>query len=188
MMEVTGKLQGIVRDYITHKPVVSFVLEDDPQGVDKLTDKTLTITAKVQRKNRSLDSNAYFHVLCDRLRQALGMSMIRMKHILISDYGQILYIGDVQQILHSTLPVEYVMEHEYMMGNESYHLPPIGTDSEGLNVYRIYRGSHTYNSQEMAYLIDHTISECKAQGIETATPEQLQRMAALWEEKRHEQS
>lgn len=135
---------------------------------------------KEHKERRSLDSNAYFHVLCDKLRQKLGISMARCKNHLIADYGQIQYIDDTPMIYKTNAPEEYMMELETM------HTKLIKvTEENGKEVYfyRIYRGSHTYNTAEMSKLIDGTVQECKQIGIETATPAELARMAALWERK-----
>ncbi len=37
--------------------------------------------------------------------------------------------------------------------------------------YRIYRGSHTYDTKEMSIFISGIVEECKEQGIDTDTPE-----------------
>lgn len=132
-------------------------------------------------KPRSLDSNKYFHKLCDMLRQKLGISMARCKNHLIADYGQILYLSDGDPMIYKTNAPE-----EFMMEQESLHSKCIKVTKEnGKTVffYRIYRGSHTYNSAEMNQLIKGTIAECEAQGIQTATPEELAHMAMLWEQK-----
>lgn len=129
------------------------------------------------REKRSLDSNAYFHVLCDKLRQALGMSMARCKNHLIADYGQIEYIDDEPMIYKTNAPEEYMMELE-----EPHTKCVKVAEEQGKQVYfyRVYRGSHTYNTAEMSALIRGTVEECNAQGIETATPAELAQMAALW--------
>jgi hypothetical protein len=49
--------------------------------------------------------------------------------------------------------------------------------------YRIYRGSHTYNTEEMQKLIAGTVQECENVGIETATPNEIAKMIAQWGEK-----
>ena len=131
-------------------------------------------------KPRSLDSNKYFHKLCDMLRQKLGMSMSRCKNHLIADYGQILYLPDGDPMIYKTNAPE-----DFMMEQESLHTKCIRvTEENGKPVffYRIYRGSHTYNSVEMNQLIKGTIAECEAQGIQTATPQELAHMAMLWEQ------
>lgn len=132
------------------------------------------------KEKRSLDSNKYFHALCDKLRQALNISMARCKNHLIADYGQFEYIGDEPMIYKTNAPEEYMMELE------TVHTKLIKvTEENGKNIYfyRVYRGSHTYNSMEMSKLIDGTIQECQAQGIETATPNELAYMQSLWEKK-----
>lgn len=61
-----------------------------------------------------------------------------------------------------------------------YHLQPTSQVREGLDgvmyrTYKLLRGSHTYNSEEMARLITGLISECKDAGIsdaEIATPDE----------------
>ena len=135
---------------------------------------------KEHKERRSLDSNSFFHTLCDKLRQKLGISMARCKNHLIADYGQIQYIDDEPMIYKSNAPEDFMMEQE------TIHTKLIKvTEEKGKEVffYRIYRGSHTYNTAEMSKLIDGTIQECKQLGIETATPEELARMAALWQKR-----
>ena len=43
-----------------------------------------------------------------------------------------------------------------------------------------YYGSSTYDTKQMARLIDLVVEDCKQQGIETLTPEELERMALEW--------
>ena len=132
------------------------------------------------KEKRSLDSNSYFHVLCDKLRQALGISMARCKNHLIADYGQIEYIDDEPIIYKTNAPEDKMMELETL------HTKCVKVTEENghkIYFYRVYRGSHTYNTAEMARLIDGTVQECRQQGIETATPDQIAQMAALWEKK-----
>ena len=146
-------------------------------------EKKWDLTEHKVAKKRSLDSNAYFHVLCDKLRQKLGMSLARCKNHLIADYGQIEYIDEecTEPMIYKTNAPE-----DYMMELETLHTKCVKvTEENGKTVYfyRVYRGSHTYNTTEMAHLIDGTVAECKEQGIETATPDEIARMQALWEQR-----
>lgn len=133
------------------------------------------------REKRSLDSNAYFHVLCDKLRQKIGVSMAYCKNTLVSDYGQIEYLSEGEPLIYKTnAPVEKMMELEYP------HTKCIKTSEENgrtVYFYRVYRPTREYNSEEMSILIAGTVEECKAQGIETATPAELAHMAELWRKK-----
>ncbi len=132
-------------------------------------------------RKRSLDSNAYFHVLCDKLRQKLNVSMAYCKNHLIASYGQVFYLPDGSQMVYKTNAPE-----EYMMELETIHTKCIKVTKENdkqVYFYRVYRGSSDLNSAEMAQLIQGTVEECKAQDIETATPEELARMNSLWGQK-----
>lgn len=51
-----------------------------------------------------------------------------------------------------------------------------------VNFYRI-KGSSQYNTREMSRLIDGLVSECKECGIETLTPEELERMMVQYAKK-----
>jgi hypothetical protein len=161
-MRVTGNAASVVADLmkrVTEKP-------------DEVYDLT------IHRQRRSLDSNAYFHVLCDKLRQKLGTSMARCKNHLIADYGQFVYLDDVPLIYKTNAPPDYVYEQE----EPHMWLVKAGEENgKPVYFYRLYRGSHTYNSAEMARLIDGTVSECREQGIETMPPAELEKMMKDWE-------
>lgn len=177
MAEYTGRLRDLYRD-MDGRAVVSFRLEEEPVSIDELRETDLTIKVTRRKNRRSLDSNAYFHVMCDKLRQRLKISMARCKNILICRYGQVEYIRDQQVVIKTNIPVEDMLE------NETLHCQPCGVDIQNgqeINYYRVYRGSHTYDTAEMSRLIDGTVEECKAQGIETATPDQIAHMQELWE-------
>ena len=150
------------------------------EGIEQYLDKDLVLKITQRREKRSLDSNAYFHVLADKLRLKLNVSMAYIKNHLIADYGQIEYVDEQPLIYKTTAPEDYMMEQEYI---HSKCVKVAEENGKNVYFYRLYRGSHTYNTKEMAQLIDGTIQECKAQGIETATPKELEEMQRLWEMK-----
>jgi len=159
---------------VTGKPIdiITFLMSAE----DREAVYDLTLHKDV--KKRSLDANAYFHVLCDKLRQKLNVSMAYCKNHLIASYGQIYYLPDDTPLIYKTNAPE-----EYLMELETIHTKCIKISEEnGKNVYfyRVYRGSSDLNSAEMAMLIKGTVEECRAQDIETATPEEIARMSQLW--------
>jgi hypothetical protein len=181
MIDLTGRLLDITRDYRTRKPVIAFEVNEELESLLDLKGSQVSLKVAQKREHRSLDSNAYFHVLCDKLRQALGISATACKNHLIASYGQMEYIGDEPIVYKTNAPEEYMIEREEVHTK----LVRIGEENDKpIYFYRIYRGSHTYNSAEMAKLIEGTIAECKQQGIETATPDELAHMANLWERRR----
>ena len=73
-MDYTGTIRDMFRG-MDGKFTVSLNIEEEPGDIEKLKDKRLRIKITEYKEKRSLDSNAYFHVLCDKLRQKLRMSM-----------------------------------------------------------------------------------------------------------------
>lgn len=133
---------------------------------------------KEHRQKRSLDSNAYFHTLCNQLAKKMTppWSMAHMKNHLITSYGCPEYDDEGNMVyLKANIPAEKMQELEYL------HCLPVKYESDNVIFYRVYRGSHTYNSLEMSHLIAGTVDECQAVGIETATPEMIAQMQAAWE-------
>ena len=174
-MDLTGKLLSISRDYMTRKPIISFLVNENLDGIEDLNDKDLKVKIVKATKPRSLDANAYFHVLVDKLRLKMGISAAHMKNILITSYGQIEYLSEGEPLCYKTnAPVEYVQELE------DAHMKFVRMSDDGAYMYKVYRGSHTYSSAEMSQLLEGTIREAQEQGIETKTPDELARLAMLW--------
>ena len=175
-MDLTGRICEVSRDFITKKPMLKFVINEEPNGIEELSDKDLKIKVSKATNPRSLDANAYFHVLCDKLRMKLGISMAHMKNILITSYGQIEYIDDQALIYKTNAPTEYIQELE------EAHMKFLKVGDDGAYWYKVYRGSHTYDSKEMSLLLEGTIQEAKEQGIETKTPEEIRKMEMQWKQ------
>ena len=181
MIDLTGRLLDIKRDYRSRKPVVTFEIEEDVDSLASLGTEQLKLKIARKKDVRSLDSNSYFHLLARKLAEKLVISEAECKNRLIASYGYPEMFEDEAIIYKTNAP------QEYMIQREEVHtwLVRIGEENgKPIYFYRLYRGSHTYNQEEMAHLIEGTIQECKAQGIETATPDELARMQALWENRR----
>ena len=175
-MDLTGKLFSCAFDYATRKPILGFLINENLDGLEEYRDKDLKIKVSKATNPRSLDANAYFHVLCDKLRMKLGISMAHMKNILITSYGQIEYIDDQALIYKTNAPTEYIQELE------EAHMKFLKVGEDGAYWYKVYRGSHTYDSKEMSLLLEGTIQEAKEQGIETKTPEEIRKMEMQWKQ------
>lgn len=142
-------------------------------------DKTFDIDFHYEK--RSLTANGYFHVLCDKLRKKLNISFTRCKNELITSYGQIFYLDDGEPCIYKTnAPPEFIYEQE------EPHLKLVKTVIENgkeVYYYRVFRGSHTYNSKEMGVLIDGVVAECKEQGIETLPPYRVENLLSMIDRK-----
>lgn len=145
--------------------------------VDKIADFKQDILYSVEikqhKEKRSIDANSYFHLLVSKLADERRISKPFCKNIIIGRYGQPDEIDGEQIIFKSNISADKMLEQETL------HLLPINAKYENgkeVYFYRVYRGSHTYDTREMSILIDGLISECKEQGIETLTPDELARM------------
>ena len=175
-MNYTGRITGLLRDF-DGKVVISLTVNENVGEIDKLQGKTLDIKLTAHREKRSLDSNAYFHLLCDKIRSVTGYSFSRVKNELITSYGQIEYLMGQQVVIKTNIPPEQMIEQETL------HCKPVKVeiqDGKEITFYRVYRGSHTYNTEEMSKLIDGTVQEAKDLGIETMTRTQIERMMQLY--------
>ena len=177
-MESKGRLVDASRNIFSGKWRITFELDELP-AVDSISGKDLRITAKQWREKRSLNSNAYAHLLMGKIAEALGSSMTEVKNHLLKEWGQ-LDLGEdgrVQTvIIRDDIPWEKL---------EWIHLRPTNStrvldDDRLYRVYYVIRGSHTYDSREMSYFISGVVQEAKELGIETLTPNELSRMNALW--------
>lgn len=142
---------------------------------------------KEHRERRSLDSNSYYWVLVSKLSQKLRVSTARIHNTMLRDCAPPYLIDG--RVAMQPIPDTEEAENQ-VIESATYHLKPTSGTIEGKDgqVYRWYvilRGSSSFNKEEMSALIDRVIAECKEQDIETATKDELARMADLWV-KRHE--
>jgi hypothetical protein len=176
-METTGRLTSVTKDIISGKLNITFQIDTAP--VDDLNAlaqmEIIDIKADKHRKKRSLDANAYFHVLVGKIADKMTISKAKAKNILITKYGQPELLPDGSPLIYkSNAPVEYMIELE------SIHSIPVKY-VEDATFYKIYRGSHTLDSKEMSILIEGSVADAKELGIDTMTPNQIQRMVAAWQ-------
>lgn len=179
-MDFTGRIVNLMVDYFAKRQTLMIEINEDARNlVDQLKDcEKLTITIKKFRKKRSLDANAYFHVLVGKIADVVGNSKPAVKNMLLSKYGQ--YAIENDTIVHLIIRDDVDVSER-----EDIHLATTSNtkvldDGRLYRVYRLLRGSHTYDTREMSILIDGAVSEAKELGIETMTPDQLEEMKQRW--------
>lgn len=186
-MECMGRLKSITRNWVTNKFEITFEIDGDiASQIEAMKDKLLGITAKQYRKRRSLDANSYYWQLITKLADKLQLSKPHLHNILIRRYGQPESIDG--QLIYLVLP-DSDSGSRTADEAESYHIRPTSQVKAGVDglMYRTYvmlRGSSTYDTDEMSKLINGLVYECKEQGIETMTPDQISEMMALYDHHR----
>lgn len=145
--------------------------------VDELADKEkLSIEIKPYRERRSLDANAYFWVLCDKLAEKLRKSKTEVYRELIREIGG---VSETVCVVNSA--VERFRANWQAKGL-GWQTEATESKLEGCTNVTVYFGSSTFDKYQMSMLLDLCIEECKLQGIPTETPDQIAEMKARWGE------
>ena len=129
-------------------------------------------------KKRSLNANNYFYLLITKIAEKQRLSLNEVHNMMLASYGYPEYMDD--KIVYFILP-----DRVDVNKLEGVHLKATAktqtlSNGELNRVYIVMRGSHTYNSAEMARLIDGVIQEAEALDIETLTPNQKEQMLQQW--------
>ena len=126
-------------------------------------------------EKRSLQANAYFHVLANLIAKETKSSMDDVKRMLVLQYGTPAR-GKDGKYAAVKVPKNTDIEQFYPY----YRF--IGEDEDGLDMYLFYKRTRDLNREEMSRLIEGTVSEAQALNIETMTPDELARMMNRYKE------
>lgn len=170
-MEFKGHIVDVSRDWKTGKFRVTFEsMEDISKQLESITDKLLTITTKLFRLKRSRDANSYSWVLIQKIAEDQHTDKWSVYLEMLGRYGVFTHIivrpGVVDRVVSEWRTVKNLGEVT-VSGQTGIQL-------------QCYFGSSTYDTKEMSVFIEGIVNECHELGIETATPEELDRMKKEW--------
>ena len=135
------------------------------------------ITIK-KRSKRSINANNYHWQLCEQIAKATKASKYEVHNHLMVDYGTDWLDEDGKQV--------YVLMKDndsYLRKETEHYRPTDAVEDRKGTLYRwfvLLLPSHLMDSTEMSALIDGTVSEAQELGIETRTPDEIERLKALW--------
>lgn len=136
--------------------------------------KKYSVTIKEYRERRSLDANAYLWVLVNKLAASISVPSKELYRHYIPDVGE-------------NSDIVCVRNEAVQKFRDAWELNGIGWCTDimaskisGCTNVICYYGSSTYDTKQMSRLIEMVVEDCKAQGIETLTPEELERMTQDW--------
>lgn len=180
---VRGSLHSITVDELTGARQLSLDIASIPSGVDALRGKDLDIVLKAHRDKRSLNANAYYWKLVERISDLLGASRPFVHNMLLRDYGTLEVVaGHHVPVWLPDSPEADLLALE----SEDYHLKPTSrskdVDGELFREYLQIKGSRRYDTAEMSALINGAVSEAESMDIEVLPPDELERMMRLYEE------
>ena len=173
------KIRGLLVDHIMladGRQRVTIETGDDFRAeYDRLKEKEISAEIKVYRRPRSLDANAYFHVLVNKIAAAQDLSDDEVKRMLVVRYGTV-ERDENGNVIAAMLPASADIDRFYPY-TRCYKTKE--QDGQTMRCYLFYKHTSDMDSKEMSHLIDGTVSEAKAMGIQTLPPDEIARLEAM---------
>nr|DAL42495.1 MAG TPA_asm: NinB protein [Caudoviricetes sp.] len=143
---------------------------------DELHECDVDVAVKKYRKKRSLDANAYCWVLLDRLAAHYGISKQEVYR------QEIRNIGGVSDVLCLREKAADAFCRSWERNGIGWMAETFPSKLKGCVTVTVWYGSSTYDTEQMSRLIDTIVQDCKAAGIETMTPAELDALVSRWGE------
>lgn len=160
--------------------LMAFLQDQDAKKVFEL---------KEHKEKRSLNANSYYWTLLGKIARELtnGGTAISTAEIHNDFLREISTPVEIDgNVVTVSIPDTPQAERQAQK-SETYHLKPtsateVSADGTILRSYLMLRGSSTFNSQEMAALINLCVEEAQNLGIETLTKDEISHLKGISEE------
>lgn len=172
-MNTTGKLYKTMMH--EGKPIISLQVDSDAGLTELLEGALLSIKIEKYHAKRSLNANSYMWVLIGEIAKKTGEPRSEIYRHAIMEAG-VMKTLVVKEELASEV-TSYLTDVK-PSGTGDFALT--GHTLKGWTEVYLYIGSSKYNTKEMARLIDYVVEECKPLGIDTMTPDEIERLKAAW--------
>lgn len=130
---------------------------------------------KKHRKKRSLDANNYAWLLMDRIAKAVRSQKDEVYLQMLERYGSFFYLPVQTAKVEEVTPLFRIVHDR-----GGVNLTTESGKQVECRQLQCYKGSSLYDTKEMSELLDGIVSEAKELGIETETPEEIERMKSQW--------
>lgn len=161
------------------RPTITLELEKPLEGN---LEGPVDITIEPHREKRTLTQNSYYWHLIGKVAEELGVGRSWLHNRMVIEYGVPVEDDDGNSVL-VRLPDTERTAAMIANANDIHYADANLPDENGLRWYRMFYGSRYYNTAEMARMIDGLIEAAQALGIETLTPDKLERMRTNEERK-----
>lgn len=143
--------------------------------VDCDAEKQYSMEIKEKKKKRSLDANAYFWVLADKIAAKSGVEKTNVYRSYVKEIGG---NSDIVCVQNKAVERFCTVFESHGIGWVTEQMP---SKIEGCTNVICYYGSSTYDTIQMSRLIGLAIQDCKEYGIEYLTERELGDMLAAWD-------
>ena len=141
-------------------------------------EKEYDLELKPVRKGRSLDANAYYHVLAIKCANKLGIPFAEYHNRNLAEIG--IPWTDKDGSRHWILQ----KDNDFWLKQIEIHFCPTDrTEMRNGVAYRWYyllKPSHLFDTKEMSILIDSVVQDANGLGIETLTENERRRLEEAW--------
>lgn len=160
---------------LTGKQRVTIEVDGDLRpDYEKLRETDVSVDLKKFRQKRSLDANSYCWVLLDKLAETTGRGKTDLYRHYIKDVG-----GNSETVCVVNKAAEKLREG-WEHNGLGWATDTMPSKLEGCTNVILYYGSSTYDTAQMARLIDLIVQDCRALGVETLPPYKLAAMVEEW--------
>ena len=137
-------------------------------------EKEYTLTVKEKKRKRSLNANALYWKLADKLAEHLNKpkSEIYREHIK--------EIGGVSDIMCSIDQAVDKFCEAWKSQGLGWQTDVVESKLEGCKNIIVYYGSSTFDKTQMSRLIDLAMQDCEQYGIKTYSQEEVDRLVKEW--------
>lgn len=135
---------------------------------DGLQDKDCELSVKRYRNKRSNEANAYAWALIDKIAHKKRLTKTEVYRNAIREIGG---VSEMFSIRKNSLKR---FEDTWARNGIGWQVEDIGSQIPGWTNIIAYYGSSTYDSAQMAALIDSLVQDCQALGIETKSQEEIE--------------
>lgn len=141
---------------------------DAKKFVGEMKPRKYVAEIKEHRNRRSLDANAYAWQLIGKLSAVLGIPPEQVYREAIRD------VGDNYEVLPVRDEALERWLHIWTAKGLGWVCEVIGKSKlDGYTNTRCFYGSSVYDTAQMSRLISIIVDECRAAGVETMTPEEI---------------
>ena len=184
MSSLTGRIHSVAFS-VDGKPLISLEVNEGKEALkaaQKLS-KCPKINVKLSeyKKGRSMNANAYYWCLIGKLSKALRISTNYCHNVMLRRYGALETVdrSPVYLLFPDTDEAQSKVDEA-----ETYHVKPTsnvrtGNDGKMYRTYMLLKGSHEYDTAEMAALIAGLRDECTNVGIPVETPDEIANLLSL---------
>lgn len=155
--------------------IITIITKSDfSEAFDRLKDVDVDVEIKKHHEKRSKDANAYCWTLIDKLAAETAVPKAEVYRNAIRSIGGVSDFVCVKEEAFDKFKAVWCAK------GLGYQVDMLPSKLEGCITAVVYYGSSTYDTKQMSSLIDNLVQDCKALGIPTETPEQIEKMKALW--------